>query len=252
MTIRSAVGLRNIAQASGAAAERLASTGRPCGDRNALKSPQPGADRRYRTRSSMSQNPHHSVRRIVLPSGRTIEVVRFQERRNRALRRAARLPGVRLGAGASRSIGARRGDAHWELTLECPNCCWARGDVLRRRRSPSSRRSSTRGSTTCSRPAAPRRRPTWPSRSSVSSPPWRRPDPARGLLGLASRAAAADLRRSARRRRRRPVPAPCAGAPAAPAAPPWPRRRAPGPAPAPAQARPWPRSLADCPPPRAC
>jgi hypothetical protein len=62
----------------------------------------------------------HSVRRIVLPSGRCIEVVRFYEpeRIPRELHRCAACDShlVQPIAWAEASEG------QWELTLECPNC----------------------------------------------------------------------------------------------------------------------------------
>lgn len=69
-------------------------------------------------------NPHshgkHAVRRIVLPSGRTIEVIRFND--VDAERRELHLcPGC-----ASELVQpmswSETGDGRWELVLECPNC----------------------------------------------------------------------------------------------------------------------------------
>jgi hypothetical protein len=73
----------------------------------------------------MSQNPHpHSVRRIVLPSGRTIEVVRFHEAD----------PAIPQGLHVCPSCDSQlvqpiawseASEAKWELLLSCPNCFWA-------------------------------------------------------------------------------------------------------------------------------
>ena len=73
----------------------------------------------------MSQNPHpHSVRRIVLPSGRTIEVVRFHEAD----------PAVPQGLHVCPSCDSQlvqpiawseATEGKWELLLSCPNCFWA-------------------------------------------------------------------------------------------------------------------------------
>jgi hypothetical protein len=70
------------------------------------------------------ENEHKpAVRRIVLPSGRTIEVIHFQDR-----------PGVEtrdlhtcLGCGSELVQPVAWSEApeeRWELTLECPNCGW--------------------------------------------------------------------------------------------------------------------------------
>jgi hypothetical protein len=72
----------------------------------------------------MSQKSnHHSVRRIVLPSGRTIDVVRFHHERN----------DTEVGLHMCQECGSElvqpvtwievenRG---WELMLWCPNCEW--------------------------------------------------------------------------------------------------------------------------------
>jgi len=72
----------------------------------------------------MSQNPqHHSVRRIVLPSGRAIEVVRFHDVEAPAER------GLHLCDSCDSDLvqpteWADTKDDRWELTLECPNCGW--------------------------------------------------------------------------------------------------------------------------------
>ena len=67
---------------------------------------------------------NHSVRKIVLPSGKSIEVVRFN---------------VELGASPSRGLElcpscqsdlvqpvawSEADGARWELVLSCPNCWW--------------------------------------------------------------------------------------------------------------------------------
>jgi hypothetical protein len=73
----------------------------------------------------MSQNPHpHSVRRIVLPSGRTIEVVRFHEADPAAPQ------GLHVCPSCDSQLvqpvaWSEASDAKWELLLSCPNCFWA-------------------------------------------------------------------------------------------------------------------------------
>jgi hypothetical protein len=64
-----------------------------------------------------------SVRRIVLPSGRTIEVVRFEEPTHEATRGLHICPEcdselVQPVAWSEASEGS------WDLLLECPNCRW--------------------------------------------------------------------------------------------------------------------------------
>ncbi len=79
--------------------------------------------RRYSAPSSHEPQPRqHSIRRIVLPSGRAIEVVRFHlDDHDHA--RPARLPGMRLTARPAARVG-RGARGFWELTLHCPNCDW--------------------------------------------------------------------------------------------------------------------------------
>ena len=63
------------------------------------------------------------VRRIVLPSGRTIEVVRFPEEGATETRPLHICPVC-----ASRLVlpveWQEAGEGRWELTLRCPNCEW--------------------------------------------------------------------------------------------------------------------------------
>lgn len=73
----------------------------------------------------MNVNPqHHSVRKIVLPSGRSIEVVRFHDAEQRTQ------PGLHLCSECDSDLvqpttWADTKDDRWELTLECPNCGWS-------------------------------------------------------------------------------------------------------------------------------
>ena len=72
----------------------------------------------------MKENSHqHSVRRIVLPSGRTIEVVRFQETEPQTPR------GLHICPSCDSELvqpldWCEAPDGRWELLLECPNCLW--------------------------------------------------------------------------------------------------------------------------------
>ena len=67
-------------------------------------------------------SPDHHVRRIVLPSGRMIEVVRFDEpgAAIRPLHVCSRCRCELVQPVAWTEAGGER----WELELECPNCWW--------------------------------------------------------------------------------------------------------------------------------
>ena len=70
----------------------------------------------------MNKNPNrHSIRRIVLPSGRTIEVVRFTDVDDSGQQELHICP-----ACASELVQpvtwAEAPHQRWELTLHCPNC----------------------------------------------------------------------------------------------------------------------------------
>lgn len=70
----------------------------------------------------MNENQsHHSVRRIVLPSGRSIEVVRFQADDTEGPRALHLCDGC--GSDLVQPVAwGRPSDDGLELTLECPNC----------------------------------------------------------------------------------------------------------------------------------
>jgi len=72
----------------------------------------------------MSQDPRHSIRRIVLPSGRVIEVVRFDDGDPTAPRGLHECPACdsQLVQPVAWSEAAQE---KWELLLSCPNCFWA-------------------------------------------------------------------------------------------------------------------------------
>jgi hypothetical protein len=90
----------------------------------------------------MSQHPeqhHHHVRRVVLPSGKTIEVVYFEDQAHVEPSVAARpAPPVPTEEPGDLHVCGRcecelvypveweeAGTTHWEVTLRCPNCEWA-------------------------------------------------------------------------------------------------------------------------------
>jgi hypothetical protein len=65
----------------------------------------------------------HSVRKIVLPSGRSIEVVRFQTEESppRNLHICLACDSELVHPVSWQEAPGQR----WELTLECPNCGWS-------------------------------------------------------------------------------------------------------------------------------
>jgi hypothetical protein len=84
----------------------------------------------------MSQDHNsHTVRRIVLPSGRSIEVVRFHENPEDAPSKLTR-PLHRCPDCASDLVQplswTDATEHRWELELECPNCWWTETGVFER------------------------------------------------------------------------------------------------------------------------
>ena len=89
---------------------------------------------------------HHHVRRVVLPSGKTIEVVYFE---NEPTGQAPRLPAPQphdrpehidlhvCGSCDSDLVypveWEEAGATHWEVVLRCPNCEWAGTGVYEQR-----------------------------------------------------------------------------------------------------------------------
>jgi len=84
----------------------------------------------------MSEQPdtRHQVRRVVLPSGKTIEVVYFEE--HPALREEAAPASAPSEHGDLHLCGTcnsdlvypveweEAGSTHWQVSLRCPNCEW--------------------------------------------------------------------------------------------------------------------------------
>ena len=70
------------------------------------------------------------VRRVVLPSGKTIEVVYFGDETAAAARRAPEpVEDLHLCGTCDSELvypvdWEEAGDSHWEVTLRCPNCEW--------------------------------------------------------------------------------------------------------------------------------
>jgi hypothetical protein len=78
----------------------------------------------------MNEKPNkHSVRRIVLPSGRSIEVVRFHETETPVRGGLHICPECSSGLVQPMSWGQVSAD-HWELELACPNCGHSREGVF--------------------------------------------------------------------------------------------------------------------------
>ena len=85
----------------------------------------------------MSQHPEHNqhVRRVVLPSGKTIEVVYFEDLDARPIvPRPTALPEHAADLHVCGSCDCdlvypiewqEAGPTHWEVALRCPNCEWA-------------------------------------------------------------------------------------------------------------------------------
>jgi hypothetical protein len=70
----------------------------------------------------MNQNPNrHSVRRIVLPSGRAIEVVRFHDESETVRTELHVCPECKSELVQPIAWAEAEG-SKWELTLRCPNC----------------------------------------------------------------------------------------------------------------------------------
>jgi hypothetical protein len=71
----------------------------------------------------------HSVRRIVLPSGRSIEVVRFHET-DRPLPGGLNVCPQCDSDLVQPMAWSEAAEDRWELTLECPNCRWSSEGVF--------------------------------------------------------------------------------------------------------------------------
>ncbi|MEA2198275.1 MAG: hypothetical protein QOJ25_2326 [Solirubrobacteraceae bacterium] len=70
----------------------------------------------------------NSVRRIVLPSGRKIDVIRFPERTTRKQTGLHVCPDCKSHLVQPISW-TEAGASRWQLELQCPNCDWEGGDI---------------------------------------------------------------------------------------------------------------------------
>jgi hypothetical protein len=79
---------------------------------------------------SRQHNNSPYVRRVVLPSGKTIEVVYFGEAPTGAPAPEHTTEDLHLCSACESELvypvdWEESGDTHWEVTLRCPNCEWA-------------------------------------------------------------------------------------------------------------------------------
>ena len=75
-------------------------------------------------------NHNHTVRRIVLPSGRSIEVIRFNETE-------PKVHELHICPDCNSDLvqplhWCESAEDRWELTLECPNCAWTESGIYDR------------------------------------------------------------------------------------------------------------------------
>lgn len=68
--------------------------------------------------------PHHSVHRIILPSGRKIEVVRFEDEGADTRTRPLHICPECHSELVQPLSWSESDDERWELELGCPNCQW--------------------------------------------------------------------------------------------------------------------------------
>jgi hypothetical protein len=80
---------------------------------------------------------HRSVRRVVLPSGKAIEVLYFEERSAVAADSAASrtVEGLHVCPHCTSKLVTpvaweEAGPTHWDVTLHCPNCDWLGSGVF--------------------------------------------------------------------------------------------------------------------------
>jgi hypothetical protein len=92
----------------------------------------------------MSNRPDHShyVRRVVLPSGKTIEVVYFDDAPAAEQHRSLPAPAPQPERSDLHVCGAcgsdlvypvdwdEAGATHWEVSLRCPNCEWSGAGIF--------------------------------------------------------------------------------------------------------------------------
>ncbi|MCW2954297.1 MAG: hypothetical protein JWQ48_3467 [Conexibacter sp.] len=72
---------------------------------------------------------HHSIRRVTLPSGKTIEVLYFDGTVREHTRALHVCPACESGL-VNPVAWDEAGPSHWDVTLHCPNCDWLGGGVF--------------------------------------------------------------------------------------------------------------------------
>ncbi|MBV9799259.1 MAG: hypothetical protein JO039_14530 [Solirubrobacterales bacterium] len=72
---------------------------------------------------NQNQNPNHTVRKITLPSGRNIEVIRFERTKKPARAGLHICPDCESDL-VQPLAWSEPLDGGWELELSCPNCRW--------------------------------------------------------------------------------------------------------------------------------
>ncbi|HEY1523685.1 MAG TPA: hypothetical protein VGF70_11795 [Solirubrobacteraceae bacterium] len=75
------------------------------------------------------KSPNHSVQRIVLPSGRKIDVVRFHDSPAGVQQELHVCPECRCEM-VQPVTWTEASDEQWELLLQCPNCDWSTEGVF--------------------------------------------------------------------------------------------------------------------------
>jgi hypothetical protein len=76
------------------------------------------------------KSPNHSVHRIVLPSGRKIEVVRFHDRPTGTSHGPLHVCPECHCELVQPISWTEASEDHWELLLRCPNCNWSTEGVF--------------------------------------------------------------------------------------------------------------------------
>jgi hypothetical protein len=89
-------------------------------------------NRSYERDATMSAQPEHrhGVHRVVLPSGKTIEVVYFEDQRSAHSHLPRSRTNLHLCGSCSSDLvypieWHEASATHWQVTLRCPNCEWA-------------------------------------------------------------------------------------------------------------------------------
>ena len=77
----------------------------------------------------MSDHDRQSVRRVLLPSGKSIEVIYFEDVASRSQESARQVGGLHICPSCDSGLvhpvaWAEGGPTTWRMTLECPNCHW--------------------------------------------------------------------------------------------------------------------------------